>query len=314
MTRLAVFTTTVLCAAVCADARAESCQQLSALALAHTTVTSATEVAAGAFAAPGVTFGAGAGARTFADLPPFCRVAVTLTPSSDSDIKVEVWLPKQGWNGKLLGVGNGAWQGSIAYAAMAEGVRRGYATSSTDTGHAGGSASFGMGHPEKVTDFAYRAVHEMTVTAKAIVDAFYGRAAQRSYWNGCSAGGRQAMKAAQVFPADYDGIIAGAPGLDWSGRSAQAVRIAQAAQNPAARLPPDALRVLHRAVVTACDGNDGVEDGLLENPAACQFDPAVLTCGVAGSRGCLTPAQVQTARLIYSPVVDQKTTDRKSVV
>ena len=268
-------------------------------------MTSAAEVAAGTIAAPGAP--AAVGSKTFADLPPFCRVAATLTPSSDSDIKIEVWLPVQGWNGKFLAVGNGAWQGSIAYPAMAEALRRGYATSSTDTGHVGGSASFGMGHPEKVTDFAYRAVHEMTVAAKAIVNAFYDRAPQRSYWNGCSAGGRQAMKAAQMFPADFDGIIAGSPGLDWTGRSAQAVRIAHALQKPEARLTPAALQVLHTAVVAACDGIDGVKDGLLENPAACQFDPREVACSGPAGSACLTPAQVDAARLIYSPIVDANT-------
>ena len=121
---------------------------------------------------------------------------------------------------------------------MADALRRGYATSSTDTGHVGGSASFALGHPEKLIDFAYRSEHEMTVKAKAIVNAFYGSAPKYSYWNGCSAGGRQALKEAQMFPADFDGIIAGSPGLDWSGRSAQAVRVAQALQKEDARLSP----------------------------------------------------------------------------
>jgi len=153
-----------------------------------------------------------------ADLPAFCRVAATLTPSADSDIKIEVWLPTANWNGKFQAVGNGAWNGAIGYPAMADALRRGYATSSTDTGHAGGSASFALGHPEKLIDFAYRSEHEMTVKAKAVVNAFYGSAPKYSYWNGCSAGGRQALKEAQMFPGDFDGIIAGAPGLDWSGR------------------------------------------------------------------------------------------------
>ena len=190
---------------------------------------------------------------------------------------------------------------------MGEGLRRGYATTSTDTGHTGGSASFGMGHPEKVIDFAYRSEHEMTVTAKAVVNAFYASAPKYSYWQGCSAGGRQAMKEAQMFPADFDGIIAGSPGLDWSGRTSQAVRIAQALQNEAARLPAAKTQVLHAAVVNACDAHDGVKDGLIENPAACKFDPGVLACKAGDEASCLTAAQVETARLIYSPIVDAKT-------
>src|SRR5262245_48007061 len=245
-------------------------------------------------------------AQQFSRLPAFCRVAATLTPSSDSDIKVEVWLPASGWNGKFLAVGNGAWQGSIGYAAMAEGLKRGYATTSTDTGHTGGSANFGMGHPEKVIDFAYRSEHEMTVTAKAVVNAFYGNAPKYSYWQGCSAGGRQAMKEAQMFPADFDGIIAGSPGLDWSGRTSQAVRIAQALLKEDARLQQAQAQLLHTAVVAACDNLDGLKDGLIQNPGACKFDPAVLACKAGDEATCLTAAQVQTAKLIYSPIVDAK--------
>jgi feruloyl esterase len=290
-----------------AHAYAASCESVAALSLKNVKVTSAAEVAPGAFAPPGPPARGGGAGVAFASLPVFCRVAATLTPSSDSDIKIEVWLPTSGWNGKFQAVGNGAWQGSIGYAAMAEALRRGYATSSTDTGHVGGSASFGMGHPEKVIDFAYRSEHEMTVAAKAIINAFYGSAPKFSYWNGCSAGGRQAMKEAQMFPADFDGIIAGSPGLDWSGRTAQAIRIAQAMQKEEARFTPAKAQVLHTAVVAACDGLDGVKDGLIENPAACKFDPGVLVCKGGEEPACLTQAQVDTARLIYSPIVDTKT-------
>ena len=290
------------------DVYAASCESVATLSLPNVKVTSASEVAPGAFTPPGPPpRGGGGPGAAFAGLPTFCRVAATLTPSSDSDIKIEVWLPTSGWNGKFQAVGNGAWQGSISYPAMADALRRGYATSSTDTGHVGGSASFGMGHPEKVKDFAYRSEHEMTVTAKAIVNAYYGSAPKFSYWVGCSAGGRQAMKEAQMFPADFDGIIAGSPGLDWSGRTAQAVRIAQALQKEEARITQAKAQVLHSAVVAACDGLDGVKDGLIENPVACKFDPGVLACKGGEEPACLTQAQVETARLIYSPIVDAKT-------
>ena len=297
----------VLCLLPSAQAYAASCESVTTLSRPNTKVTSAVEVAAGAFTPPGAQGRGGGPAAAFTSLPAFCRVAATLTPTSDSDIKIEVWLPVTGWNGKYQAVGNGAWQGSIGYAAMAEALRRGYATSSTDTGHVGGSASFGMGHPEKVIDFAYRSEHDMAVTSKAVINAFYGSAPKFSYWNGCSAGGRQAMKEAQMFPADFDGIIAGLPGLDWSGRTAQAVRIAQALQNEQARLTPAKTQVLHSAVVAACDGLDGVKDGLIENPIACKFDPGVLVCKGGEEPACLTQAQVDTVRLIYSPIVDPKT-------
>src|SRR5207253_7652796 len=139
------------------------------------------------------------------------RVAATLKPTDDSRIRIEVWMPASGWNGKFQGVGNGGWEGNIAYPSLAAAVTRGYAAASTDTGHVGGTGSFAVGHPEKLVDFAYRAVHEMTVHANAIVTAFYGSAPRLSYWTGCSSGGRQGLKEAQHFSGDYTGIIAGAP-------------------------------------------------------------------------------------------------------
>ena len=288
---------------------AATCDSLASLALPETTITAAQVVAAGTFTQPGGR--AGRGGNAFADLPAFCRVAATLKPSSDSDIKIEVWMPASsegvgGWNGKYQAVGNGAWNGAIGYAAMGDALRRGYATSSTDTGHVGGSASFAQGHPEKAIDFAYRSEHEMAVKSKAIVNAFYGSAAKYSYWNGCSAGGRQAMKEAQMFPADFDGIIAGSPGLDWTGRSAQAVRIEQMLLKEEARLAPSHLQALHAAVVAACDANDGLKDGLISNPAACKFDPKVLQCKNGDGPDCLTATQVETVKTIYSPLKGAK--------
>jgi len=282
---------------------ADACEGLSTLALPNTTITSAQQVEAGRFVPPGA-----ANARDFAALPAFCRIAATLTPTNDSDIKIEVWLPTSGWNGKFQAVGNGAFSGAIAYPAMRAALARGYATSSTDTGHTGGSASFALGHPEKAIDFGWRAVHEMTVTAKKIVAAYYDASPKFSYWNGCSAGGRQAMKEAQRFPADYDGIIAGAPGLDWTGRAAQAVRVAHALEaSESARLSPAQAQLLHRSVIQACDALDGVEDRLIQDPARCHFDPGVLQCQATSGDNCLTKAQVETARLIYTPVVNSKT-------
>jgi feruloyl esterase len=279
-----------------------SCDSLKQLKLPDTTITAVENVPPGGFSPAG-----GRGGAAYRNLPEFCRVSATLAPTSDSDIKAEVWLPVSGWNGKFQAVGNGAWSGAIGYAAMAEALRLGYATSSTDTGHVGGSASFALGHPEKLIDFAYRSEHLMTVQAKAMINAFYGSAPKYSYWNGCSAGGRQAMKEAQMYPGDFNGIIAGSPGLDWSGRTAQAVRIAQALQNEEARLSAVQLPLLHGAVIQACDALDGVKDGLIENPVACKFDPAVLQCKSAGAANCLSAAQVETARMIYSPMTNAKT-------
>lgn len=237
-----------------------------------------------------------------------CRVSATLTPTPDSDIKIEVWMPLSGWTGRFQAVGNGAFSGAIATAAMQTALARGDATASTDTGHSGGSAEFGLGHPEKVNDFGWRAVHEMTVAAKTIIDAFYDPPLKYSYWNGCSAGGRQAMKEAQRFPNDFDGIVAGSPGLDWTSRATQAVRVAKRLEaDPAARIGGAELQVLHTAVLDACDALDGARDGLIENPAGCAFDPAAVQCTTRGAAGCLTAAQVDTARFIYASPKNPRT-------
>jgi feruloyl esterase len=241
-------------------------------------------------------------------LPDSCRVAATLRPSADSEIKMEIWMPASNWDGRYQAVGNGAFNGTINRGAMAAALARGYAVSSTDTGHTGGGAGFALGHPEKVIDFGWRAVHETAAASKRIIAAYYGGAPKVSYFNGCSAGGRQAMKAAQRFPADFDGIIAGAPGLDWTGRAAQAVRIAKhLEQNESARLGQAQRQLLHDAVLASCDLLDGVKDGVLENPKRCTFDPGVLECKGSDQTSCLTPPQVETARMIYSAAVNPQT-------
>ncbi len=249
---------------------AASCDSLAALALKDTTITMAQLVPAGQFSAPGERQGGGRGGNPYKDLPEFCRVAATLKPTSDSDIKVEVWLPASNWNGKFQAVGNGGWAGVISYSAMAEAVRAGYATASTDTGHVGGRGTFALDHPEKLIDFAWRSEHEMTVKAKAVIQAFYGSAPKLSYWNGCSTGGRQGLKEAQKFPDDYDAIIAGAP----ANRTAISLWIAAAVlKDPASYIPPSKYPVIHQAALAACDARDGLKDGLIDDPTKCDFDP-----------------------------------------
>ena len=278
-------------------AMAAPCETLSTLKLADTTITSAQPVAAGA--------GGGGRGGAAAPLPAYCRVQATIRPTSDSEIKIEVWMPATGWNGKFQGVGNGGWSGSIGTAALGTAISRGYAAASTDTGHEGGSASFALGHPEKVVDFGYRAVHEMTVKGKAITAAFYDGNPRYSYFVGCSAGGKQAMKEVQMFPADYDGVVAGSPGVNWSGRALLSVWVGQAtAQTP---LPRDKFAVLNTAAIAACDANDGVKDGVIENPLQCKFDPATVQCKAGDAADCLTPAQVETAKKAYSPVTNSRT-------
>lgn len=277
-----------------------SCERLASLTLANTTITLAEVVPAGAFSRSAT--GTSSAEQAFSNPVSFCRVAATLKPSSDSDIKIEVWLPMSGWNGKFQAVGNGGWAGTISYPAMAEALRRGYAAASTDTGHASAGGSFAFGHPEKLIDFAYRAVHEMTVKAKTIVQAFYATPPKYAYWNGCSTGGRQGLAEVQRYPNDFDGVIAGAQANPRTHLNAWQLSIAQAAlKSPAAFIPSSKYPAIHKAVVNACDALDGVKDGLISDPPRCHFDPQVLVCKRDDGPECLTARQVETARTIMSP-------------
>ena len=240
------------------------------------------------------------------DLPAFCRVAATLRPSADSQIQMELWLPIDRWNGKFLAVGNGGWAGSISYAplgrSLISGVRRGYATASTDTGHnIPADPLFAIGHPEKLVDLGYRAVHEMTVASKAIIAAFYGQPSRLSYWNGCSSGGRQGLVEAQRYPADFDGIVAGAPANNWTNMHTWDLYASvPALNNPSSLLPPQKLTLLNNAVLAACDGKDGVKDGFLNDPRTCTYDPRALACHGDDTAECLTTSQLETVARMYS--------------
>jgi feruloyl esterase len=275
-------------------AAAQSCENLAGLAMPAATIVKSEIVQAGAppFNAPRA----------------FCRVQLTMTPTSDSDIKAEVWLPLDGWNGKLQAVGNGDAAGVISYAAMTEALSRGYATSSTDTGHVGNSMEFALGHREKYVDFGYRSLHEMTLKAKAVVHEFYGTPPRRSYWNGCSQGGRQGITEAGRYPSDYDAIIAGAAAIDYmqlhAARMALNVFVHRSADS---YIPPEKYPAIHLAALKACDALDGLTDGLIEDPTQCRFDPAVLLCKAGDDPSCLTPAQVETARGMYASIKDPST-------
>jgi feruloyl esterase len=285
---------------------AATCESLASTKLPNATITAAQTVAAGAFA-PAGGGGRGGGAQ-FSDLPAFCRIAATLKPTADSDIKIEVWMPAaSGWNGKFEAVGNGGWNGNIDNNALATALRRGYAAAATDTGHEGGAGVW-MQNAEKRIDFGSRAVHEMTVKAKSLINSYYGNDAKLSYFNGCSAGGRQALKASQVYPNDFDGIIAGAPALNTTGRAAFAVWIAQNMhKEEASYIPPAKYPAIHDAVLQACDALDGVKDKVIENPRQCKFDPKVLQCTAGDSSSCLTSAQVLSAQTMYKPVFNSQT-------
>ena len=273
--------------------QSSQCTALDALKLSGTHIDSAQPLPAG-------DLNLGERAR-FKGLPAFCRVGATLTPSADSDIKLEVWLPAN-WNGKLEADGNGGWAGAISYAAMAEALSHGYAAVSTDTGHKGSNGAFITGHPEKFTDFAWRSEHLMTVAAKAITAAFYGSAPLRSYWNGCSTGGRQGLMEATRFPGDFDGIVAGDPVTPRSVHDAWAISVMQTvAKNPDRVIPAEKFAMIHQAALKACDADDGVKDGLIGDPERCTFDPAQLVCKAGDGPDCLTAGQAATAKALLSP-------------
>jgi feruloyl esterase len=280
-------------------AQPEPCEGLKSVSLPHATITSSVYVAAGAQRT-------GRGGQG-APLPAHCRVAATLKPSPDSLIDMELWMPVENWNGKFLAVGNGGWAGNIETGAIAAGLARGYATASNDTGHKGGSASFAVGHPEKVVDFAYRAMHEMAVQSKTLIQAFYKRGAQLSYYQGCSTGGRQGLMSARRYPEDFDAIIAGAPVNNVIHLNMQSVaRQMEMLREPARILPANKIALFAGAVVAACDQNDGVKDNIISDPQMCRFDASALVCKAGDAADCLTAAQVETAKRAYAQVKTAK--------
>lgn len=282
-------------AGVAAAASARPCDEMGSLALTDAEIVSAGIVAAGAFEPPGRF-----GAQAFAALPAFCRVEAVSRPASGSEIGIEVWLPATTWNGKLQAVGNGAWAGSIGHSAMAGALAAGYAATSTDTGHRGGSPDFALEHPDKLIDFAHRAVHQMAVVAKTVTEAYYERPQERAYFAGCSTGGRQALTAAQRYPGDFDGIVAGAPAYYPSHIQGMQVWTAQVSNRSAAAIiGADEFRLINDAAIAACDTVDGVADGVIEHPPQCGFDPAVLACSNRSGDACLSTEQIDTVSLVY---------------
>jgi feruloyl esterase len=279
---------------------AGACEGLTALTIPDVRVTSATAVNAGPI---------GIGTRT-TTVPAMCRVQAVATPTPDSRIGIEVWMPPAAtWNGKLLGTDNGGFSGAIGYPAMSAAVARGYAAVGTDTGHTGDQMDFGIGHPEKITDWAYRAVHVMTDVAKIVIRSHQGRLPERSYFSGCSTGGQQALSEAQRYPSDYDGIVAGDPGHDrlnliygflWSW-------LATHDEQGQSILPSAKLPALAAAAVAACDATDGVRDGVIDDPRACHFDPASIACKDADGPGCLMPREVEAVKKVYDGTKNPRT-------
>jgi feruloyl esterase len=286
------------------------CEKLAELRISNTTVTTAQTVGAGTFVGPAAPFSGTDLSAFYKTVPEFCRVVAEAKPTSDSDIKMEIWLPSSGWNGKLQGIGNGGFAGLIDTMQLGVALKAGYVAAATDDGHRGSpiDAGWALGHPEKVIDFGHRGIHEMTRVAKAVTEAYYSKAAERSYFAGCSDGGREALMEAQRYPEDYDGILAGAPANYWTRLLTLAAADTQALTKDAASFIPAAkIPAIAAAVNAACDATDGVKDEILNDPRQCKFDPATMECPAGKeSDQCLMGAQVATLKTLYRGLHDSK--------
>lgn len=307
-------TALLLLTALAPAAMAATCDSLNSLKLPHVSI-KATLVAAGAYK-PAQAPNAKGPAPDYSDLPAFCDVVVVSTPATGSTINIEYWLPETNWNGNMIVTGNGGLGGSINNGGgstrggtpFITNMKAGYIAGMSDTGHNAANGNAFLANPESLIDFAYRAEHETAEIGKQLARARFESAVRRSYFDGCSGGGRQALKAAQMYPGDFDGVLAGSPAVASIGRAAQAIWIGQAThKSPEAALPAAKFATVHDAVIAACDALDGVKDGVLENPRKCSFDPKTIQCQGADATTCLTAAQVETVRAIYSDVKNPRT-------
>ena len=296
---------TVSLALAGAGVRAETCAQLTGTKLDHATVTQSqivpkTGAIGGSAPAPD--------GRPLIAPVEFCRVQITSTPTRDSDIRIEVWIPSvAAWNHKFEQVGNGGFAGSLPYGSMYQGLATGYAVAGTDDGHQSGSmtdASWAPQHPEKVVDFGWRAIHDTAIDGRAVVHSLTAHEPAKSYFVGCSDGGREALMMAQRYPTYFDGILAGAPASSWTRLMASgALRSTELGGQPASFSKPQ-LALLQHEALQAC----GQGAGYLSNPLQCHVDVAALQCkGTAGGDSCLTAAQVRTAEVLYADIKDPST-------
>ena len=277
----------------------QACAELVSLTFeGNTTIVATATVSAGSLVTPTD--------QSLTDLPVFCRVVGVSRPTNDSTINFEVWLPADSWNGKFVSSGEGGFAGRLNYTRLGldggldEWLRRGYATASTDTGHLSTDDSWAVGHPERVIDYAFRSKHLVTMAAKGLIEAYYGRAATYSYFNSCSNGGRQALMEVQRYPDDFDGVVVGAPWNYQSHSNAGFVWSAQVLSAAGAAIPASKLPAIQAAAIAACDATDGLVDGLIEEPNKCAFEPESLRCTTADSEDCLTDPQVSSLEELYS--------------
>lgn len=238
------------------------------------------------------------------ELPAFCEASAILRPVAGSNIGVVYRLPEN-WNGRVLGIGGGAWLGNTTLQAATAGLRRGYATMQTNGGHTS-TQPWGnewTSNPVQAEDFSHRAIHEMTRAGKQVAAAYYGRPHQHAVYSGCSTGGRMGLMEAQRYPADYDSIIVGAPVYTLQVQTSAVLRNQVfASSRGAAGFSPEQLAMVERAALARCDGNDGLVDGIINDPASCNFDPRELMCSPERREGCLSPQQVRALDTLYTGI------------
>ena len=299
---LILFVTCLMLMAIPAAAQ-QPCESLKSVKIPNVTITAVTA------GTPGYSLPAQAGGM--GNIParaiqvPFCRIEAYSAPTSDSHIGIEVWLPvADKWNGNFLAAGNPGFIGSLSSAGLAGIMERGYVAAGTDTGHVDAAFEWAIGHPEKWADWGYRAVHEMVVVAKTMAEKYYGKPIQYSYWNSCHNGGNQGLNEAQRYPDDFDGIVASDPAFWISHLQPGSLYISWVALKDGVGgpgyIPPAKVTLLNKAAIAACDENDGLKDGLIEEPTKCKFDPATIQCKGADADSCLTAGQVDTAKKIYA--------------
>ncbi|KAH8655768.1 putative ferulic acid Esterase/Feruloyl esterase [Xylariales sp. PMI_506] len=240
------------------------------------------------------------------DLPAFCRVGFTVATSSNTSAQAEIWLPES-WNSRFLTVGNGGFAGGINYPDVAWGLRKGFATVSTNTGHNSSEldASWMLTNPEQTIDWGHRALHFTTVAAKEIVAMYYNSSQRYSYYAGCSTGGRQGLAAAQRYPEDYDGVLAGSA-IAWQTHTSAwqtYVALLQYPSNRSSYIPGTMWTTISDEVTKQCDGIDGVTDGVIMDPSKCPFRPETLLCGksTVNASACLNADQVMNLKRMYLP-------------
>lgn len=290
--------------AMAGAARASSCTDLNGRALENGLVRAAVDVRAGdSLRLAGV---------SVSDLPAFCRIVASAGVDRHSNILVELWLPEpSAWNHMLLGTGNGGMAGAISFSALRGGIQRGYAVMNTDMGTfpaASADWAAGTGHPEMLKDWGYRSTHEMTVLGAALTHLYYGQAPARRYFAGCSTGGHQALMEAQLYPDDYDGILAGAPANNRTHLHLSFLQVGlDVHATPESWLDGPHVALVHAAVLKTCAGKDGGApgDGFLTDPTQCAFKPSQLLCKPGQDESqCLDAAQVTALERIYGGATD----------